>query len=582
MAFCIYREINELKYKYTDTAKPYVSMLVRNKERISIGCGEFYSELKVAVQNDGSSRKNQYFEHALTIITAEKQSKNITVMNSVSGLVPIYYYCSGNGRFCIEDNFWDVIDYINPDETDMDINSIKEHMSIPFPLYDNTFVKKMKVLLPNTKLIYDFGKDSISLEELFDYEYDESNAAVPLSEILDSAYKRIDCLVKKIYAECGDITYGVGISGGLDSRIIPHFCKKNGLKIAGFIFGIKRPNWLFLSQDHRNAGKIADYYEFKMTEVKWTNRNLSKRILEEIKYFPMGSAEFFKYEPIDDFDVLIHGGNGYVVGSSLPENIESMTENELVDSIRKLGLIFYPNSLFNLRVEKIVRFLTNRDKKIERRPEWFDKVIFPDIEKNIIDKLQEYVKSEKLKGKSNVYIFERYFHYQLGCKNKFGAFESLNGNKRSFSIYMPYLFGDTLSWGLDCFKGRKFLKKFILTYIPELGNIEEQNYKGNIKAKRSGTISKIINLGKFAVRGNGTSAVEVRYFKKNISAFKATMNNGTVWFYNIFNIENYIDAIAKFDNTRVASRLWKLKMVIDIIEKKEYKSMIMNIEEEKV
>lgn len=291
------------------------------------------------------------------------------------------------------DNYWEAVNFVAPRKEDLDIDYIYEYMAIPYPLLNRTFIKNIKILLPNSILEFSFKDFVIEEKELFSvfYSCDKSDIEEQLNIFNDALEKTM----VRIKNECGDVRYGVGISGGLDSRIIPHFAEKAKMDLYGFIFGVKRPHKLFLLQDHSNARKIAKRCGLALFEVEWEQSTWSEKINQELHYLPLGPVELFKFEILDRFDVLIHGGNGYVVGSSLPSNIETMNEDELADAIRKLGIIFYPKTLLSTRIEKAVKFLFKKSITIKTDREWFSRILSNDVEERIKRDIMQFIKDEK-------------------------------------------------------------------------------------------------------------------------------------------------------------------------------------------
>ena len=573
MAFILKCDENGVESKWENLQTPYLVKKC-NEQSHTYVCCEFSSvgdELLTSKWNNDNNLLPKY-ETYLAVKTDIKRRK-IYIANSISGLIPAYYYCK-NGRFCISDNFWEAINYIKPTKDDLDIECIKEFMAIPYPLLNRTFIKNVNILLPNTLLEISIDTLQIKSKRLFNISY--TNDKHDLDDELESFYKNLDSLFGRIKKECGNVNYGVGISGGIDSRIIPHFAQKNFMKIKGFIFGVKRPHYFWISQDHSNARKIARKYNIPLMEITWDHNTLDEKLEQEMKVYPLGSSELFKFEFVDDFDVLIHGGNGYVVGSSLPPNIKNMDDKELASAIRKLGILFYPKSLISARIEKIVQYLFKKNIIIRSHIKWFDSLVPEEIEEKINLDIKSFIKQKRDQEYNNIDIFEEYFHCILGAKNKFGAFESICGTKRSFSIYMPYLLKESLSWDFELLQDRTLLKKFISKYLKNLSEIGEQNYKGRIQ-KKNNTLTRFFSIVKFILKGNGTSNLDEKYFDSAMRKYYETMDsNINGWFYSIFNIHSYIKDIAKFDNPRVATRVWKMKMVLDEIENCSYKRFLIN------
>ena len=397
---------------------------------------------------------------------------------------------------------------------------------------------------------------------------------------MQSATKHVDEIINKlmqdIKEECGDVQYAVGLSGGFDSRVIPYYAQKNGLKLKSFIFGAKKPHGLILSRDHKNARALAKIFNLKHKEIEWNKMTVEKRINLELKNYPLGVPEFFKFEFYDGYDVLLTGGSGIIIGSNLPSNFEVKNINDLVNYMMELARTFFPNKLINKRVERACKYLFNKTIILQHHEEWYDLIYNEKILSKIYEKFYKYIEDRKSLGRKNIDIFEEYLTFILGARNRFGGFESGLGTKRSFSIYVPRMLQETLTWPSELLEGRPVLKNLIKEYIPVAAEIKAQNYEGAIN-KKNNIISKIINMLIFILRGNGT-AMEQKYFKYCKDEFKSTMLNDCKWFYNIVDLKKYVDNISNYDNYRFILTLWKTKLVIDIIETQKYTKYVNQAE----
>ena len=563
----------EEKYvKYKEKCVPYFSTLHETESELQIFCGELHKVEKKLTNEKWELNNNKLLiDESFSIIKICKNKNKIYFATSKSGLEPILYYYK-NSTFLLSDNFWEIVNFLEPKEEDIDKDAVIENLNLPYPLFYNTFIKDVNYLPPGYFGEFAIINNELKLKKYFNFKY-SPKVSIDMQAATENVDKILNELMKDIKEECGDVQYAVGLSGGLDSRVIPYYAQKNGLNIKSFIFGAKRPHSLFLSRDHKNARELSKIFCIKHSEIEWNKKTLQKRIDLELKNFPLGVPEFFKFEFYDDYDVLLTGGSGMIIGGhSIPENIESITSNELVYHMWGLARTFYPNSLFNQRVQRAFKYLFNKDIKIESNEEWFELICNKEIYSKINQKFVQYIEKRKKANKSNLDIFEEYFNNILGARNRYGGFESGLGTKRSFSIYVPRMLHETLCWRADLLQGRPVLKNLILKYIPSTADIKAQNYEGALN-KKDNIVFKIINMLIFIIRGNGT-AMEQKYFKYCKNDFKTTMLNSCKWFNNILDLRNHINDIADFDNYRLILTLWKTKMVIDIIENKKYIAFI--------
>ena len=533
MSFCLYvHEDEEIKLKYSERKVPFFSS-IRNDENVQIFLGEFHS-CEEYFREKNWERDSQFLmiEDSFALIKVDKNTKTVYFATSKYGLETLYY-CYTDTYFIISDDFWEIANLLAPDFESIDSESVAESLNGCWPLFDGTFLKDVKIVLPAMRGEFSVSGHSLKLEKYYDFKYSPNSkyrlndATTKMDEILDSAMKRI----KK---ECGDVKYGVGLSGGLDSRLIPFYAKQNNMKIESFIIGDRRPHLFLLSGDHRNARKLAKAYGLKHHECKWDREVFKKSIYIDIKTDPFVSPQFFKSQYDFNCDVLLNGGNGYIIGgSTLPKNIEKLSDNELAGYLRSLGREFKPNSLRNAHLSKAIEVLFGKKVVLHHSEKWFDILLPEGTENRIMSKYKAYIHDEKIKGKSNADIYEGFNHNILGARNKFGGFESLLGTHRSFSIYCPHMFDEALHWPVELLIDRMVLKNLIRNKIPAVSNVKEQKYKGNTIQKKLGIFGRLWGIVEFMIRGNGTDMVNSKFHDIE-DIFLSSMNHKTKWFYTLF------------------------------------------------
>ena len=140
-----------------------------------------------------------------------------------------------------------------------------------------------------------------------------------------------------------DTIYGLGLSGGLDSRVVLHYALKAGMNVNCFIIGDARPHFIFLSKDHKIAKNISKLYNMdsKFFFVKpFDKKNWHYHFVENCKRNPFTTpASFgtlFDKNALPQFDVLLTGlAGGESMGQSVPLNILNLDSNEATHALFK-------------------------------------------------------------------------------------------------------------------------------------------------------------------------------------------------------------------------------------------------------
>ena len=364
---------------------------------------------------------------------------------------------------------------------------------------------------------------------------------------LDLTFSRI----KKIQ---GDKKVSFGNSGGLDSRLVPIYASQNNLNYSGLTILNKRPNKIFESITYRNSKKISAIYNFHNTFINYKFDNTNDRMLLDIRNNPFGTAEVLKnpYDKTPDIDCYVTGGNGFIVGGNWSKILSIKDEkkfiNHFVNYNAKIPAFNWTpkgNSILN-------ELLTNEDIKA------------------INDYKIEFYENNKHK---DFFSIIRTFHqFSLNKCSPAGGFESINRCYKTYNIYYPIVFENTLKWNPEFFPSRIILKELIKKKSQRLYKIPEQNYS-RLDDKKLTIAKKIERRLVLKYRNWGLNYEDW----VNQHSFKTysneVLNRENEQFYNLLGMKKQkFIALKIMENIHpsVALDVLKLKKILDIITYKEY------------
>lgn len=511
---------------------------------------------------------------AIAVVRAEAFCCDFAV--DMNGLDTFYYYHQNN-HFLLSDELWDIVKRIVPNEDDINREFVREALFEGGSQDGNTIIKNLKVLMPNQYAKYDAKANKLTVQNFFQFKY--SN----ICKNIDEAIQNFDALLydamQSIKKKCGDVRYGIGISGGLDSRIISHYAKKCGMDIVGFNICVPKPHRLFYARSVKNAYKIAENFNIPYQNVRWLDNTVLEKIRFSIKQYPIFSGNAFKYETsnLPDFEVLLTGGSGLIVGSQFPADLEKYTAEELAEAIFDLFAGYTATTLKD-RIARATNYLFKLNKislpgkRIKSK--WGELLIGENYDEIVFRNILNFVKKRKSINLSNIDIFADYFLNVCGYQNRNGAFESLLATKRAFSIYVPFLLKETMRWTPELLIDRRVLNELIIQKIPEVSNIKSESFFTAPKKSQSNFLDKWWSMIDFIIRGNGT-AIDQYYLKKRKmrKQFIYYMNMNTHdWFHKLFHMDSMTvsNEMVIHEPTRIVVRIWELKRLIDCLESKEY------------
>ncbi len=578
MSYLLKVQGNDSQYIYSRRECPYFSKFIENNSDLIFFQGEFHSTIKELQGIDWISDPTSLSEidAPFTIVKLNKKDDEVYFASSIFGVIQMYYYHE-KGCFIISDDFWEIVNQISIDFDSLDIESIREYLAVGQPLFDGTYIKGLKIVNSGMTGFYEKKNDKLSIKRYYNFSIVEKEWTLEqATEKLDDA---INKGMQRIRAEMGNVRYTMGLSGGLDSRLIPHYAINNGMNVDSYILGDPKPRKVFLSRDHRNSRKLAKIFGLKHKECNWNLDVFKDALFNDIKNAPLLNQQFFKGRIDIDFDVLLTGGSGYWVGSCLPVNLQELDEETLVKEMNKLFRGINPSNEDLRLINAALRVLFGKEIKNRKEIPWISNILDETTDMRVKDKIKWFVKERKQIGKDNLSIFFEWFDF-YGARNIFGGYESLNGRVRAFSIYVPHVLKTVINWKYKFFQDRLCLKNLILNYVPEAANVKEQKFEGKIGHKTN-FLNKLFNGFLFWLFGNGNDIVFCK-FKYVEKYFYKRMTNKYEWFYEIFDIRNNIEEIMRFKGKAFLTEIWKHKIILDLLETGGYRKFLNSEKMKKV
>ena len=279
---------------------------------------------------------------------------------------------------------------------------------------------------------------------------------------IDEAVHRMDEVFTKIMFEIkdsytDDTVYGLGLSGGMDSRVVLHYALKAGIKVNCYIIGDVRPHILFLSKDHKNAVRICKLYNIKKLRFvepidwKYWKENFIKNCKEH-PFKPFGGfGPLLNKADVPKFDVLLSGtAGGESMGQTLPDNILELNHNQITFSIFK-------------RLSKLAPY------KHGSLQTSIDGVVSQYEFKQIFDKIYGFIKSF---DSDNIGAFQSILYYFLNRSLSVNTW----GLPRHYLFYHKDYHREFSKWNPEWLIGCKIQKHFFNTILPDLAKISNQRW----------------------------------------------------------------------------------------------------------
>ena len=496
----------------------------------------------------------------------DNKKKTITITTDRFGRETCYYYFEKN-QLIITDDFWQIIKNIKVTEKDINTQAIKEALMLFLPLNDETFVKGVFTVSAGSQTTINIATGEKTIHSYWSYRL-KTNKNKGKKEKLDRLHEAFIKTAKDIAGNHSKrAIYGIGISGGLDSRIAAHYAMEAGMHLQSFIIGQARPHLILKSRDHKNAQQICRALDIPHKEVPFDSEPYEKKLRKDIEKYPAGSSEIFKYvhRELPHFNVLLTGVGDMYVGSKIPNKIEEMNKEQLAKKILIMrGMLKKPVS----PLKRLMSILG-----IGKQKQTIRSKIPGIITKEEVGLAKERLITFLSRGQKRT-NFERYQDYVIaiqGSKNKMGAFESILGEKETYSIYNHLVFNEALTWTEEELVNRKLLKDFVKERLPHLAEIKLQNWQPALGRNFGFNLESAASLFSFIIRGWGVMRYPQWSYTRKFKRFaKKEFRKKSPWFDHLFDNEAIWKSYReKTIDCRMFLLLLKMRRLLETIRKSQ-------------
>lgn len=279
------------------------------------------------------------------------------------------FYHFSEDLFIISDKFAEIIQTGLFSLNEIDKQALLEFVFFEYPLFGKTFIKNINFVSLGTIFKIDLDNKTLEKEHYYNLvfkpnpDFYTNNNYDELGKMFDRAIRRIKGLFPP------ETVYGLGLSGGLDSRLIAYLAKRHKLNLKTFIFGEKNSDAYSISR------KIAKELNLDHHELGF-KRDFFKYCEKGINYNPMMSLYYTWYyaiyKDLPQFDVYLTGffGGGGIGGALLREtDLHINNDRDLAEQILKHyfeydlgknGLYYFRDkSLFSKIKKSIIEFSKN-------------------------------------------------------------------------------------------------------------------------------------------------------------------------------------------------------------------------------
>ncbi|WP_187647904.1 hypothetical protein [Nitrosophilus labii] len=529
-----------------------------------------------------------------------EDKENVYIINDELGSIKWFYFYDENS-FLVSNNLWYLVKEKGLTTKDLDVLALYETLVMYFPLNNKTFFKRIKVVPKGSILVYSKKKRKFSIKTYKPIEYRISKKYNSKEELFNKIDKAFEKTTDKIFSKNNDPFIAVTISGGLDSRFPLFYLERFSKKIA-YLIGINKK---FLDAlDFKSAKKIAKYFGLRLKLINPFSIDFYKKAMIDISRNPIGPSNILKaidkkryFDENEKFNILITGAYGGMIGGRIL-NDELLSSKERKELINKLFL-FYSS------ISDLEQLETGKAQSIFIKKSLYKILSFFGLSKiraNLHEKLDNFKKSNFLiPSEIRVKIikeYEKFFeniagnnltlimNLHLSRHTIRGAFESLHGQVKSYSIYYPYIYELSKEWDKNFLKKRKIMEEFLLWKDKNIASIPLQTFELPLTFKNKpinkyyNFLYKIISLLNFIIRGLVINYNDWWKNKKVKTFVKKIQNYECKTFDEFFDSEDVKKVFNYGRYNLLVEQLLKIKLILIIIENQEYDKLLdIHIEE---
>lgn len=498
-----------------------------------------YEELSKDIRNESYLKKIKDYSSEFSLVIFEQSTKNLKVYTDLLGKNIIFYYLCDSSLY-ISDDFYEIANRVVVDEKVINLDYIKQITIHNISLNNETLVKNLNCIPASCCLSFSILENKLQVLKYNDFSF-KKNDTLTLTQAADETYEIFNEFFSDLKRFKSDYSFGIGLSGGLDSRIIASLAIDHKLDLNTFCIGEKKSgfiktNGFLLSEKIRQVLNIKKY-KF----IEYNKSNLKEKLANEILYYPYKSSniQISNLSELPEFDYMLNGEHG---GVFFGEFDYSEVCEYNIESIAQYLLSFLS---FNNKKEMI---LGEED--------------ISNYTKVVTEKVNGYNLNDRFD------CFYKFFFEEYGSKSKFGFFESAYGKRPRYTPFLDRKFVEFfLTWPTYLRFDRLIQYELIKKHFPELSLIPDESSDAPIIYRKNGPKFWLIRFI-FALKNKvfGPSLNQNKWItrdKKLFNVYLSIVNENTE-FLNEYFPKLDVKVFYK-ENPRAAMNLMKCLLLKELI-----------------
>ena len=301
-------------------------------------------------------------------IFIDKNQNKIIIFNDKLGLNDLFYLYN-NKQLIITNKFVNFFSIRNFTKNDLDIIALAEFLLYEHVFLDRTFIKDIKLLRYANLKQFSTKKNTSNNFYYWKYRFRSSrlNKEQKL-EKLDSLFKQA---AKRIHKLHPNKKFLLGLSGGLDSRLVAKYAVQEGMTVRPFVFGHQQSDSFKISKEiAKKLSLKTRTLVIKSEYWRWRQKLIRQHPMMNLMY----SAYCSVMDQLDQNKTMLTGFNGDNLFGSHINKIDFNPKKSTIFKIKKKYNLATDNFFSKRIIKKIDQDLQTYE--ISNTPDWQRKEIF--------------------------------------------------------------------------------------------------------------------------------------------------------------------------------------------------------------
>ena len=438
-----------------------------------------------------------------TFVLGKFSNGTLKIQTDIVGFEPCFYY-NKDGKFIFSSCPDEMLKFLSSHKIELSLSEKKTRDMLYWGanFEQDTVVDEIHKLTGGVKATINLD-GALKIETIYQLEIaekvsDAKTAAKNLYSLIENRFKQKISKQKR---------YGLGLSGGLDSRVAGYFAKLTNANITPYFVGNKTGMVGQYTYDAKRSLEVEK--SLGLPSVRFVNpleTSWDAKIEKDLEFATLMSSNAHINSGYDfgNFDIILNGAmGGELFGACVSEKLTNMTAEQLAQYLLEY-IVLLPREKFPNNIFAKVLYKKNVLKSCLTVPNSMYSELMPESQMQMAkNQMTAWVQGLKEQGISNVKIVQLDLYHRYARNHFYGYFYGFNATKQVLPVYLtPSVIKEMMTWKSDLFIGKKVQVEF-LKLLSGLSEIRSQNTEPSVNTTSGAGIKRFVFGLERVLRGGG-------------------------------------------------------------------------------